>query len=1719
MDNLAQRRAAQLRWLKFAMGNMETALDGSAETRQICFAKLMDTWSRYEEIITKLLDSAMDQKEIDIYTEERETVCADITEFKVKVENKERELVAQERKSTDSVPISQAGSSNVRLPKLEIKKFSGEYHDWQRFHDEFEATINSNPNLSLVEKFNYLRSLLSGNAETAIQGLTLNAVNYETALTILNEKFGDPQLLIEEHLKSLQNLPVITNQWDSKRLEIFVNDMEINMRGLETLKTPPVVYQAVLMPLILSRLPREISVEWKRQNPNRQKGMYELLSFLKTELRSREVSTFAWRERKSVPPFPSNRKTVPRGQYTTAALQATVRKACFICEEDHAIENCPKFIRMNPKERITNVKRLRLCFLCLKRGHSVASCKAKLKCRIEECSKRHHPLIHLNQDRRSVSENQPNIPEENKVHVTHAMVGNRGTLLQSARARLYNEEGNSMIINCLFDSGSQRSFVKKSVAEALSLKGPYETVSIESFGNISSECLRVRRVKFWLTSVRNTSHNKQMVEALCLKKITDRPNVRLDIKQYSHFTSLQLAEDFTDLSSTFDVLIGLDYYYDFINQVIIKGQEGEPMAIHSTLGWIICGPIPGKVMTKSIKTLFAKVEDHLDDILKKFWDMEAIGIKDEEKGADSKALQLFEKTVRFDGERYEVQLPWSNEESQLPNNYKQALDRLIQTERSLRRNPTKAQLYDNGMKEYLENGFVEEVNDVKGRPGRTWYLPHHTVLREDKSSTKCRIVFDGSAQFRNDSLNRQLDPGPPLQNDLVQILLRFRRFRVGLQADISKMFLQIGLHEKDRDVTRFLWRELGSQEAPRIFRFRRVCFGLTCSPFLAMSVTRRHALNHLQGFPLGANQVLENMYVDDIVFSVDENEVAMETVRQLMMLMKKGGFHLTKWVSNMKAVLADLPAEDIIGKNTMMSKTLGIVWDSANDELAYSVLPEVDPWSRDTKRQLISVTAKLYDPLGHLSPYIIRAKVLFQKLWQKGLNWDDELPSDLQKEWQTWKLELYDISDIRIPRCLIPFHGSTINKVELHAFGDASETAYGAVVYLVVTKEDHSTISNLVMAKSRVAPLKKMTLPRLELMAAQVAAKLITFVKDALKMRIDRLTCWTDSKITLCWIKGTSRRWKPFIKNRVENIQKLVEPSQWRHCPTNSNPADILSRGSTITRLRSNSLWWSGPTWLIDEDSWPKDLESAKLEDYDVEYCVTEERRSVKVLAELVENISLNPERYEHLDRLLRITAYCIRFGKNCRLPKSERLVEYLTPLEMQNAENHWIRKAQHERFANEIRQLSNGRQIAANSRLQQFDPFIDEHGLLRIGGRLQNSDLPENTKHPILLPDKHPITTAIIRRCHLRQLHSGCELTLATLRQRYWILRGRRAVKGVIYACPCCRRIESRPFVAKMAPLPADRIRVTRPFENTGLDLAGPFFTRKGKKVNKNYICLFTCMTTRAVHLEVVSEMTAPRLLQALRRFIARRGKPCVLQSDNFKSFKQLDKELRQLVSVEMVDNIARELTSHRIEWNFITERAPWMGGYWERLIRSMKTSLKKILQNSMLEEEEFRTVISEVEARMNSRPLTYLTDNPNNPEVLTPYHFLTGTHYVDIPEVTKDEDEWVPKTQTTSQLMRNWNLRQRLIAQWWKRWKAEYVTNLNIRQKWYNSGNAPNTGDIVLVSECNVPRRNWKLGKIVELYPGRDGIVRTVKVQLAGGSVNRPISKLHLIEPAKVQ
>ncbi|KRY64891.1 hypothetical protein T4A_10365 [Trichinella pseudospiralis] len=599
----------------------------------------------------------------------------------------------QIKEDPETKEIERSTPSNVRLPKLEIRKYNGDPHDWQRFHEEFSNSIHTNKNLSTIEKFSYLRSLLIANAAAAIEGLPLDVANQ------------------------------------------LANQLEVHVRGLEALQTSAEAYQAFLMPMILPSLPRELAVEWKRRRSERRDNVQELLTFLKAEILIKE-----------------------RHGSLDSSTKTSIKQVCNLCQQNHQIWNCSKFLQMDIVER----------------------------------QEHHHPLLHPeidNQEKGSTQNQHPSTTAADaKIQVGCVpTIGRRSTLLQTARARVHDSNGNSMVVNCLFDSGSQRSFVKKSVADALSLEGPMERVFIESLGGDHNKCKRTRRVKFRISSLNGKDDKKQLIEALCLPKICQKPKLVPNFETFrlKHLTALQLVDDFTGNSGAFDVPIG----------------------------WIICGPMTNEKreptsFSHSAKVLYAKVDEQLDEAIRKFWEIETIGMMDGSDKADidsTRAVQNFESTLQFDGIRYTVRLPWLEDDAQLPNNYHQALTH-----------------HERGMREYLEEDFVEEVTDRTGYPGRIWYLPHHAVIREDKTTTKCRIVFDGSAQYGGVTLNRHLDVGPALQNDLVKVLLRFRRFRIGLQADISKMFLQIGLNEQYRDVCRFLWRSCDVQEAPRIYRFKRL---------------------------------------------------------------------------------------------------------------------------------------------------------------------------------------------------------------------------------------------------------------------------------------------------------------------------------------------------------------------------------------------------------------------------------------------------------------------------------------------------------------------------------------------------------------------------------------------------------------------------------------------------------------------------------------------------------------------------------------------------------------------------------------------------------------------------------------------------------------------------------------------------------------------------------
>ncbi|KRX13015.1 Tigger transposable element-derived protein 6, partial [Trichinella nelsoni] len=621
--------------------------------------------------------------------------------------------------------------------------------------------------------------------------------------------------------------------------------------------------------------------------------------------------------------------------------------------------------------------------------------------------------------------------------------------------------------------------------------------------------------------------------------------------------------------------------------------------------------------------------------------------------------------------------------------------------------------------------------------------------------------------------------------------------------------------------------------------------------------------------------------------------------------------------------------------------------------------------------------------------------------------------------------------------------------------------------------------------------------------------------RKQLSLKIDEIVCWSDSEVALSWIKSPAVKWKTFVRNRVESIQQLTEASVWRYCPTGENPADMLSRGCSLKRLEESQLWWEGPPWLsLPVENWPK--KSIRVDQSKIT-STAEARNKITTLAVSVieKNDRLDPSRFSNFEKLVRVTAFCFRFFRNLQLPRHERKFAELTVEELAKAENFWLLTVQREAFEKELTAVQSGKN--PEGKLARFNPYLDENGLLRVGGRLQNSDMDAERKHPILLPSTHPVVMLLIKRVHERSLHAGTEQTLTDLRQRFWVLKGRSSVKRIVRQCRICKRQCARPYEPIMNDLPIDRVTVAAPFERIGIDFAGPVYIKMRNNHVKTYICLFTCMVTRAIHLELVTSMTTKQFLNAFHRFAARRGYPVLVQSDNFKTFKQADQELRDLFSENQWSEIREALTVNRIKWKYITERAPWNGGYWERIVRSVKESLKKVLGNTRLEEDELRTVLCEIEARINSRPLTFVGDDPNDPNPLTPFHFLIGREFRNVHEIPHGEDNDPPYgAPTTKELSRRWKYRRTLVDNLWKRWKNEYVVNLSQRKKWTKSKQEPHVGDIVLVSEDEVPTHMWPMARVIEVYPGSDGVVRTVKVKTLKGTYNRSVRKLRLLEPA---
>lgn len=896
-----------------------------------------------------------------------------------------------------------------------------------------------------------------------------------------------------------------------------------------------------------------------------------LLEFIDLRARVSESST----THKRVPKTDNSSK---KSVASFAASTNSPATRCIYCKtENHPLYHSVKFKALPHSEKLSFVRNNRLCNNCLKPGHMSKDCRSSHRCR--SCQKSHHTLLHVD----SLDDAHSSTVSSNTAAGVIPDI-----LLMTFQALVNTQDGSTVKIRGLLDSASSASFISERLAQILHLPRSNHQVTISGIAGLSDHS-PLRSVTAVNVSSIYSPGNTLTVTTIIIPQVTcNLPIHHVNSKSsWTHLSDLPLADLEFGVPGKIDLLLGVDVYADIILQGRQSGPPGTPTAFETIFGWVLSGK------TSSVASQLCVTSHHIsavsysiDDSLKKFWEVE------EPPGSvASWSLEKQEVVEHFKQHHYQnsegqyvVPLLKHTNVKPLGESRSQAVRRFMYLEQSLRRK-NQHEPFASVMQEYFNLGHAEPVSkkDLDKPESDLFYLPLHIVYKESSTTTKVRAVFDASTKTASGiSLNDQLQIGPTVHPPLVDVLLLFRFKRIAVTTDVSKMYRAIELVESDRDLHRFVWRTNPSVPI-RHYRMTRVTFGVSASSFVANMCIKQNAANLVKEFPLAAAAVEESFYVDDGLTGADNVETAVRLQKELQQLFAKGGFLLHKWNSNDSTVLQHIQPElkdtqgtHLIDEEKRSTKTLGLQWETVSDQFRV-VISQMPPIKEITKRDLISGIARIFDVLGWFSPAVIKVKILYQRLWEQKVDWDDPIPSSVLSFSERWQSELPQLTEM-IPRCYYPKE-VTIVSVQLHGFSDASEEAYTAAVYLRMMDTEDNIHTSLVTSKTKVSPIKKLTIPRLELCGALLLSRLLSHVKKVFEVPICHIYAWTDSTIVLSWLSGNPKRFKTIFGNRVATIIDSIPPDHWRHVAGTENPADCASRGLYPAEILNHQLWWNRPTW------------------------------------------------------------------------------------------------------------------------------------------------------------------------------------------------------------------------------------------------------------------------------------------------------------------------------------------------------------------------------------------------------------------------------------------------------------------------------------------------------------------------------------------------------------
>ena len=1612
--------------------------------------------------------------------------CDTVKRFIKSVKAKQSELSALNVDQSYSLG-SVSNTAELKLPKISLPTFSGSYTDWMSFIDLFNGSVDSNSRLNNSQKLHYLKSSLRGDAAKLLASITISDSNYETAKEILLNRYSNPRLISRAHVQSILALPSCDNE-NSACLRKLIETVEEHRLALKNLGHNVDEQDLFLLHIVVDKLGPITRQEWELSTPGTELQKFDQLKvFLQNRCCALEAAeSVAKNSKDSKLKVSSDKqkdfKSFSQRQSTENQVYSSVSysTACEYCNKDHRLYACPSYQNLPVNEKSIFVKRQKLCFNCLKTGHTLSACKSS---NCKHCNKKHHSSLHrFSESQNHVLETQPFAEDERTVGVGHMSTQKNCVLLPTAIVPI---SFNGVTIPCraLLDSGAQSSLITEHIVQKLNL--PKKKLSI----NVSGIGGNVKIVNPSSVVIPIQLPDKLVpVEAIVLPKITGFiPNTSVQSShRWKTIKHLKLADpDFLE-SNTIDLLLGSDVVEQFMLDTRI--QESPSIYLReSVFGWVVQGSL--KQQVKDISVNFLEVDGEFS--LEKFWALENVPNVPLRSKEEKQCEDHFTNTTTRDVDGlFVVKLPFKTDVSQLGDSLSAAERRFKSLESKLDRDVPLKKRYCDFINEFMDLKHMEEVppGEIEIDSSKVFYLPHHCVFKESSTTTKLRVVFDASAKTSSGySLNDCLLVGPKIQNDLFSILLRFRFYTVVFSADIAKMYRQVKLAEDDRNFHRILWREKKTDEIKHL-RMTRVTYGVASSAY--------HSIRALQEMAKETTNkqiseiILNDMYVDDLLSGCFSFEEAIDLQSEIISLLKSGGFDLRKWTSNKPDLVRRLDKsyhesgdDTVFDRDDYLIKTLGASWSPNTDQFSFNI--ELSDEVPNTKRSMLSEITSLFDPLGWLSPVIISMKIFMQALWKLQLTWDEKLPKGIIQEYQVFRQSLPEIEKLFIARQVIQ---SALNeKLTFHIFCDASEKAYAATIYLRSENSGNVKVS-LLVAKTRVAPVKSVSVPRLELCAALLGANLAEAIQNSFKdSRFDQpqFMAWTDSTIVLSWLAQTPDKWKTFVRNRVSKIQEILPHSLWRHVPTSDNPADCASRGLSCSDLMAHNLWWSGPSWLSKPmKDWPND----DLDFLEPQFLPEQQKQKVSILLTAKFTPVFELERYSSFSKVIRIVNFVQRFLHSLKQECfSFEKVEGLT-----HAEILILRQEQQRFFFEEIQILKAGKGLKASHNLLALCPFLDDQShLIRVGGRLSQSTHSTLKKFPVLIPRESILCNLIVRHFHEKTLHGGCQLTLFTIRQRFWFIKAKTLVKQVIRSCVTCARFSYKPSAPLMGDLPAERIQKSRPFSVIGLDYAGYFMVRTPKLV-KIYIAIFICLVTKAIHLEVVFSLTKESCINAIKRFAARRGMPTKIFSDNASAF---------LASRTEIMELERHLNScFRTEWSMIPSRSPHFGGLWEAGVKSIKHHLRRTMGAKVLYIECFCTLLNDIESILNSRPLVSLSEDPNDISAITPAHFLIGSPLTSFPES-------IPKKQFS---LKNVQSIDSLRQEFWKVWSRDYLSQLQTRNKWKAATSNLKIDDLVLVNDDHLSPLQWPLGRITKIFKGNDDNVRVVEVRTQNWTGNRPVIKL---------